>query len=62
LLLSNHPGKVWQYQNQIGGVIVDEITNFKTTDFYKKKIEMAEPTCVVIKQLKDKGHKIIFYK
>jgi hypothetical protein len=39
-------------------LMVDESTNFKITDFYKKKNDMVEPTCIVIKQLKDKGREI----
>jgi hypothetical protein len=41
-------------------LMVDESTNFKITDFYKKKDEMVESNCVLIKQLKDKGRDVIF--
>jgi hypothetical protein len=43
-------------------LMVDESTNFKITDFYKKKNDMVEPTCIVIKQLKDKGREIKFLR
>jgi hypothetical protein len=35
-------------------LIADECTNFKITHFSEKKDEMVEPTCELIKQLKEK--------
>jgi hypothetical protein len=40
--------------------MVDECTNFKITHFFKKKYKMVEPTCELIKQLKDKNLEIKF--
>jgi hypothetical protein len=37
---------------------VDECANFKITHFFKKKYKMVEPTCELIKQLKDKNLEI----
>jgi hypothetical protein len=42
--------------------MVDECTNFKMTHFFKKKDEMMEPTCELIKQLKDKNLEIKFLR
>jgi hypothetical protein len=42
-------------------LMVDECTN-KTTHFFKKKDEMIEPTCELIKQLKDKNLGIKFLR
>jgi hypothetical protein len=41
-------------------LMVDESKNFKITGFYKNKSDMVEPTCVLIEQLKYKGHEIKF--
>jgi hypothetical protein len=37
-------------------LMVDESTKLKITDLYKKKNDMVEPTCLLIKKLKDKDH------
>jgi hypothetical protein len=41
-------------------LMVDECTNFRITHFFKKKDKMVEPTCELIKQLKDKNLEIKF--
>jgi hypothetical protein len=42
--------------------MVDEFTNFKITHFFKKKDEVVESTCELIKQLKDKNLEIKFLR
>jgi hypothetical protein len=42
--------------------MVDECTNFKITHFFKTKDKMVEPTCELIKQLKDKNLEIQFLR
>jgi hypothetical protein len=43
-------------------LMVDECTTFEITHFSKKKDKMVEPTCELIKQLKDKNLEIKFLR
>jgi len=43
-------------------IVVDECTNFKVSHFFQRKDQMAEATCELLKQWRDKGSKTMFIR